>query len=144
MLKMILPLMALFVTSTLLSQEPAARSEQAKSAEATNSTEEKPLSFWMAAKLEYSTAILQGLATEDFDLIKKNAEQMRLLNKVEGFVRRRNPQYRLQVENFTRVADGLIKQADNENIDGVALEFSQLTLSCVRCHQVLREIDAVK
>lgn len=104
-------------------------------------TSTKPLDFWMQKKLDYSSAILRGLSMGDFELIETNAKQMRLLNKVEGFVRGRNAEYRTQVHTFERVTDEVVRQAKNENIDGVTLAYHQLTVSCVRCHQSLRESE---
>lgn len=101
-------------------------------------TTEKPLDFWMQKKLDYSTAILRGLSMGDFELIETNANQMRLLNKIEGFVRSRNADYRTQVHTFERVTDEVVRQAQKQNIDGVTLAYHQLTVSCVRCHQSLR------
>ncbi len=108
----------------------------------TPDTDDKPTSFWMEKKLEYSSAILRGLAVNDFQLLESNARQLQMLNKVEGFIRRRNPEYRKQVEMFERVTDELIRQSERKNSDGVALAFNQLTVSCVRCHQALREQEA--
>lgn len=102
-----------------------------------------PTSVWMKKKLEYSQAILRGLALGDFELIGTNAAQMRLLNKVEGFVRRRNPQYRQQVRVFEDVCDELVEQANEENLAGVTLAFHQLTVNCVRCHQALRAAEEI-
>lgn len=102
-------------------------------------TSDQPLDFWMRKKLDYSTAILRGLSMGDFELIEANANQMRLLNRVEGFVRSRNSEYRDHVRTFERVTDDVIRQAKKQNIDGVTLAYHQLTVSCVRCHQSLRE-----
>ncbi|WP_372724354.1 hypothetical protein [Novipirellula sp.] len=102
-------------------------------------SEEKPLDFWMEKKLEYSTAILRGLAMQDFDTIQANAQKMRILNTMEGFVRSRNKEYRKHVNTFEFVTDELIKQSKRKNIDGVTLAYNHLTVSCVRCHQSLRE-----
>jgi hypothetical protein len=61
---------------------------------------EQPESFWMRKKLEYSQNILAGIATADFDKIVLNAESMRSLSKIEGFVRGRKPGYRTQLHIF--------------------------------------------
>jgi hypothetical protein len=102
-------------------------------------TRKKPLDFWMQKKLDYSTDILRGLSMGDFGLIESNARQMRLLNKIEGFVRGRNAEYRNQVHTFEKVTDEVVRQATKKNIDGATLAYHQLTVSCVRCHQSLRE-----
>ncbi len=140
MTKTMLSMLFLFVaTCPVAAQEPAAKSAADSQAESSDPNA-KPLSFWMKAKLEYSTAILRGMAMGDLEAVKANAKQMQVLNRVEGFVRRRNPEYARQVDNFERVTKDLVRQAEIGNIDGIALEFSQLTLSCVRCHQVLRVV----
>lgn len=36
-------------------------------------------------------------------------------------------------------ADEIVRQAKKDNVDGTALAFTQLTISCVNCHKHLRE-----
>lgn len=96
-------------------------------------------SFWMKQKLTYSQEILSGLAKEDFDLIKTNAVAMKGLNKIEFFVRQKPEGYRTQLKTFQFSVDQLIRAADDENLDGATLAFTQLTISCVNCHKELRQ-----
>jgi len=100
---------------------------------------EQPASYWMKKKLDYSQNILAGLATADFDKIVENAQSMRSLNKIEGFIRGRTPGYRNQLQIFEVSLDEIIRQAQKDNVDGAALAFTQLTISCVNCHKQLRE-----
>jgi len=100
---------------------------------------EQPVSFWMKKKLEYSQNILAGIANADFDKIVVNAESMRDLSKIEGFVRGGMPGYRTQLHIFEESTDEIIRQAKKDNVDGAALAFTQLTISCVNCHKHLRE-----
>jgi cytochrome c556 len=99
----------------------------------------QPESFWMKKKLEYSQNILAGIATADFEKIVANAQSMRNLSKIEGFVRAQTPGYRAQLHIFEESADEIIRQAKKDNVDGAALAFTQLTISCVNCHKHLRE-----
>jgi hypothetical protein len=96
-------------------------------------------SVWMRKKLEYSQNILAGIATADFDKIATNAESMRTLGKIEGFVRSRTPGYRKQLEMFDDANAEILRQAKRDNVEGAALAFTQLTISCVNCHKQLRE-----
>ena len=98
----------------------------------------QPTSFWMQKKLEYSKNILGGIASADVDTIVANAQSMRNLSKVEGFVRTQTPGYRAQLHIFEESADEIIRQAKKDNVDGAALAFTQLTISCVNCHKHLR------
>jgi hypothetical protein len=101
-------------------------------------SKEQPSSFWMKKKLDYSQNILAGIATADFDKIVENAEAMRKLSSVEGFIRGRTPGYRTQLHFFEESADEIIRQAKKDNVEGTALAFTQLTISCVNCHKQLR------
>lgn len=102
----------------------------------------KEPSIWMKKKLDYSQEILAGLATADFERIDTNAGLMKGLGKVEAFVRGRTPGYRAQFQIFQEATDELARQAAKKNVDGAALAFTQLTISCVNCHKQLRESQA--
>ncbi len=99
--------------------------------------EQKP-SFWMEKKMEYSKRILAGLANQDFDEIGKTARSLSALNQMEKWVRSGVPEYRAQLQIFQNANQQLIKTADNQNLDGAALAYVQLTMSCVNCHKVIR------
>lgn len=95
--------------------------------------------MWMKQKLERSKDIMEGLATGDFDQIAKSAEALKLLAKVEAFARGKTAGYRTQLQLFNEANEELIRQANEENLEGVALSFHQLTNSCVQCHKQLRK-----
>lgn len=96
-----------------------------------------PGSFWMQKKLEYSENILAGLARENFDQIAKNARSMNALSQMEKWVRG-TAEYRTQLRIFQNANKQLIAMADNQQLDGAALAYVQLTLSCVNCHKAVR------
>ena len=96
-------------------------------------------SFWMQKKLEYSERILEGLAKEDYAEIAKNARSMNALSHMEKWVRASLPAYRAQLRIFENANEQLITNADAEQLDGAALAYVQMTLSCVNCHKVVRD-----
>ncbi len=101
--------------------------------------DEQPNSVWMKKKLEHSQSALRAIAMEDFDSLRASATAMRRLSDLEGFTRRTNAkEYRAQLQIFEFANDELIRHAKDKNIDGAALAFTQLTLSCVNCHKHLR------
>lgn len=103
--------------------------------------EEKPVSFWMEKKMEYAQSILRGLATGDLQMVSSTAEQMRLLSKVEGFVRGKKPGYRAQLQVFELANREIERKAKKGNLEGAAMAFHQLTTSCVSCHKLIRSVD---
>jgi hypothetical protein len=110
-----------------------------ESAKNKNPQADKPASSWMKLKLDYSQKILAGIAKADFDQIVQSAEGMRTLTTIEGFMRSKVPGYTAQLEFFNDANAEIIKQAKRDNVEGVTLAFTQMTLSCVNCHKKLRE-----
>lgn len=106
--------------------------------------EDREMSVWMDRKLKHSQAILRSLAMGDMKDVQYNAARLKLLNRVEGFVRRRNPDYRAHLQTFARISTRLERQAEKGNIEGVTLAFNQLTISCVDCHQMLRREESAE
>lgn len=104
-------------------------------------SEEKPVSFWMEKKLEYTQEILRGLAVGDLQAVQEKAEQMRLVSRIEGWVRNRKPGYREQFQAFEFANAEILRNAKANNLDGAAIGFQQLTISCVSCHKILRDVD---
>jgi len=101
-------------------------------------TAEQPMSFWMEKKLDYSKRILEALTSGRYDEIEIQAEKMRVLGKIEGFVRGRSDSYATHLQSFDLAARELKRNAKAKNIEGATLAFNQLTTSCVTCHQSLR------
>jgi hypothetical protein len=125
-----------------VSQDPpvsAPDEAQQTPAEVPKITAERPMSFWMARKLHFSKEILESLTMGEFEELADAAEQMRLLGKLEGFIRRQNADYRIQLRTFDFANQELIRQAKRGNAEGAALAFNQLSNSCVACHIMLRE-----
>jgi hypothetical protein len=130
-----------FAPNGVFSQEEPAKpnaTEQVKNQVVPQVTVQKPMSYWMEAKLGYSKAILEDLTKGDFEKLADEAQQMRLIGKMEGFVRRKSEPYRNQLSAFDIANQELIRQARLGNAEGAALAFNQLTTSCVSCHVLLR------
>ncbi len=99
---------------------------------------DEPQKSDMDKKLIYSTSILEGLVEEDFDKILKSA---RLLNKLgeRKWLEKESPSYRMQNQVFWHTAEALKQAAEDKNIDGATLAYTQMTISCVNCHKALRK-----
>jgi len=101
--------------------------------------EDREPSYWMKQKLTYAQEILNGLAKEDYALLTKNARAMQALDKIELFVRQKPEGYRTQLKTFQFSVNELVRNAEDKNLDGATLAFTQLTVSCVNCHKELRK-----
>jgi hypothetical protein len=105
---------------------------------ATPASADKKEDSVMRKKLEYSQRILEGIVIEDFKLIRKNAEAMQELGRSNAFDAAKTTEYRAQFLMFDFANSELARLADEEKLDGAALAYTQLTLSCVKCHERIR------
>ena len=99
---------------------------------------------WMQRKLEHSQNILAGLTKADFAMIEANAGKMDDLNYLEQWGRDDLPEYKRQLQYFSDANAELIRQAGKKNLGGATLAYTQLTLSCVHCHSVVRDVKKDK
>jgi hypothetical protein len=94
----------------------------------------------MAVKLQNSQKLLEGIAIGDFKKITASAEELIELTKTEEWLMHKTPRYQLHSNEFQRAAETLIRKAKDKNMDGTTLAFFEMTMSCVRCHQHVREV----
>jgi hypothetical protein len=100
----------------------------------------RPLDSFMRRKLELSKDALKGIVTEDFPLIKKTAEGLEKMSRQAEWEVFHLDEYNHFSAEFRRIARSMAKQAENKNIDGSALAYMQLTMSCVECHKFTRGV----
>jgi hypothetical protein len=94
----------------------------------------------MKRKLASSQKVLEGLAMNDFELISKHADELVLISKEAEWKVMKTPQYEVQSNDFRRAADEMGRSAREKNLDGAALRYVELTLTCVKCHKYVREV----
>jgi hypothetical protein len=95
-------------------------------------------SIWMRQKITASQRILEGLTKEDFELIRVNAEAMQFMGYLESWARSDTPRYREQMQSFGFANGALVQAAKDKNLDGATLAYTQLAISCVQCHKIVR------
>lgn len=93
----------------------------------------------MVVKLEDSKRVLEGLTTENFDLVVKNSQAMSLLSEDAAWQVLQTPEYVERSAEFRRTADRLTAAAKKKNLDGAALAYVELTMKCIDCHKYVRD-----
>jgi hypothetical protein len=93
----------------------------------------------MRRKLAESQKVLEGIALQDFDGIANHAEELIEISKQAGWKVLKTPLYERYSNEFRDRADELARNARKKNIDGAALSYVDLTLTCVKCHKHVRE-----
>ena len=94
----------------------------------------------MRCKLTASQKVLEGVAIADFDMISKHAAELMRVSKEAEWKVVQTPMYEVFSNDFRRNAETLIQKAEEKNLDGAALAYMELTMSCVKCHKHVREV----
>jgi len=131
----LLAALAVLSLSTVAAEEKKADEKTAGEKKA----DKQKASLWMEKKLEHTQKILAGLTRADFDTIQTSAGMMQVVTYLEEWDRGKNPEYKRQLRYFSDANAELIRQAGKKNIGGATLAYTQLTLSCVHCHNVVRD-----
>jgi ribosome biogenesis protein Nip4 len=100
--------------------------------------DEKKLTV-MQRKLLHSQGVLEGLATNNFEKIGNGADGLIECVQHATWKINETEKYVLYSNDFLRRAEGLKKAAKEKNVDAAALAYVDMTLTCVKCHQYLRE-----
>ncbi len=98
------------------------------------------LSKLMAAKLKNAQLLLEGMALSDFAKITRSAEELIQLSKTADWFALKTPRFELHSNEFRRAAEVIVQKAKDKNLDGVALAYLDMTMTCIRCHQYVREV----
>ncbi|MEK6234254.1 MAG: hypothetical protein N2C14_06055 [Planctomycetales bacterium] len=97
-------------------------------------------SVFMRAKLASSHKVLEGLVTEDFDLVRQGAEEMKKISEAGEWRKYDDPVYDHYSAEFRRLCEKLIKLAEDENIEGASFTYLYSTNVCISCHQYVRDV----
>jgi len=98
----------------------------------------------MKRKLDRAQKVLDGIATRDYDKIIKNAEDLSDISKEASWRVLKTPTYEVFSGEFQRNTATLIKSAKDKNLDAATLAYVNLTLTCVKCHNHVREVRMVR
>ncbi len=112
--------------------------QDAKPARPKPGTKEAQLKIFMRQKLEACHQILEGIATENGELIKSGADTLTELSAAEEWRVSNDVLYRQFSMEFQQTAKKLSEAAAKENFDEVTLKWISATLSCVDCHKFVR------
>ena len=99
------------------------------------------LKDFMRAKLLHSQKLVEGLTTENYEMIAKHAQDLSLLCEDEQWQVFRTSDYIARIKEFRRATDALTEAGRAKNLDAASLGYVDVTLKCVECHKYLRTIS---
>ena len=97
----------------------------------------------MKSKLLHSHRLLKSLAQEDFATLEDSAQKLSKIAK-EQWIKNPSPKYRAQLQIFWTTLGGIESGARAGDIEEATLAYMQMTLSCVRCHKIIRREKRLK
>ena len=93
---------------------------------------------FMREKLGHSQRVLEGIVTEDFDLIIAKGAVLSAMTREADWRLFENPEYDEQSRMFRRHVDAIVKAARDKNSEAATLAYVRMTMSCVDCHRLVR------
>jgi len=124
-------LFALFVLGIAVALVPMGTSQ-----EKTND----PLARLMKEKLKNAQVMMEGVALSDFAKIRKSADELIQLSKTAEWMVHKTPRYEVYSNEFRKSVEKIYEKAKDKDIDGVARAYTETILTCVHCHQYVREL----
>lgn len=98
----------------------------------------------MRAKLAHAQAVLEGIATNRMDQVQTNATALANLSELAQWQVHRTMEYGMFSEDFRFNARELARHAKEGNLHAATLDYMQLTMGCVRCHDYMNQAGLVK
>lgn len=98
----------------------------------------------MEQKLTAAQKLLEALALRDFKMITENSDKLNQISKQAAWKMIETPLYEGYSDEFQRVTLKMANQAREKNLEGAALAYVDMTLTCVKCHEHVREVKIGK
>lgn len=96
------------------------------------------LRAFMRKKLEASAQVLEGLTTDDLELVKAGAVRLHEMSAAERWFVSADPVYRQFSGEFRTITQQLIEASEAGNADRAAMKWMDATMSCLDCHRFVR------
>jgi hypothetical protein len=98
----------------------------------------------MRDKLSFATKALEGLSMENYDKIAEAGEMMGIISRAASWHVIPTAEYSRMSKNFQEQARDLQRHAKDKNLDAASLDYMRITLTCVQCHNYIRDHRAEK
>ena len=141
---MIIGLIGIVMAWTMLgvdaatSQDKSATTKDQQQKKVPDAKRDLEQTTFMRKKLEASSQILDGLTSENAQLIIKGAKALVEMSAAEKWQVRNDVMYRQFSGEFQRSAQSLLEAAEKENYDAAALKWIDTTMKCLECHKFVR------
>lgn len=97
----------------------------------------------MAAKLAHAHGALEGIARQDFKIVAANARSLHDLSEKADWQMHRTMEYNLYSDQFRWHVSELARHADAKNVHAATLDYVQMVMACVQCHDYMKQSGLV-
>ena len=120
--------------------DPAAVSPDEDVSTASAQAKEPTLKEFMRKKLTASNQILEGLVVDDLSLVVSGSEALLKMSTAEKWRASNDIIYLQHSRDFRNSVETLRNKAKKQSIDGAALAWVDVTMSCIQCHEWVRNV----
>jgi len=92
----------------------------------------------MHRKLVQTQILLQSLMIGNEGNLVKSLQELKTISSATSWYKFNNDVFLRYSSNFRESIDRMIKHQKEGNYEGVSMGYIQLTLTCMNCHQVVR------
>lgn len=100
---------------------------------------QNPIEIRMRAKLTASATVLEGLATEDAELVSEGSKVLLDLSKAEVWQVLKDTEYREHTQGFRSAVRRMEEAAKEKQFASAQLEWLEATKKCFDCHNHIRK-----
>ncbi|MFO0828227.1 MAG: hypothetical protein U0572_08755 [Phycisphaerales bacterium] len=93
----------------------------------------------MHEKMVYASALLQGIALRDYVQVERDAAALARLSRDSAFIVQDTLAYRAFSDRFSQQASEMAEHARFQDLPAIESDYRQLTETCFRCHEYVRE-----
>lgn len=93
---------------------------------------------FMARKLAAAQRALDGVARDDFELIRETTTEMIELSRHGAWERMASVRFVQDTVDFVAAAEFLSRMAEAKDSEGTSLGFMRMTMTCTNCHSHIR------
>ena len=99
-----------------------------------------PQTSFMRLKLQASTSILEGLCTEDMQLVGTGCDQLLKMSLEERWRVSGDNVYRRYSTEFQAAIEELKQESAEADLHGTSLAWINVTMKCLKCHEWVRTV----
>ena len=104
------------------------------------SAQDPILKGFMRMKLNASNRILEGLVIDDLKLVVNGSEALLKMSAAEKWRASNDMMYLQHSRDFRQSVETLRNKAKKQSLDGAALAWVDVTMSCIQCHEWVRNV----